>query len=53
MNNHPPALGGHWYYNPPKNEITTQYSNQIIVATKSNHSQIVFTTLIKIESYGS
>jgi hypothetical protein len=53
MNNHPLALGGHWDYNQPKNEITIQYSNQIIVATKSNHSRIMFTTLNKIESCGS
>jgi hypothetical protein len=53
MNNYPPTLGGHWDYNPPKNEIIAQYSNQIIVAAKSNHAQFVLTTLIEIESYGS
>jgi hypothetical protein len=37
MDNYPPALGGHLDYNPPKNDITMQqYSNQIIVVTKSN-----------------
>jgi hypothetical protein len=53
MNNYPPTLGGHWDYSPPKNEIIAQYSNQIIVAAKSNHAQFVLTTLIEIESYGS
>jgi hypothetical protein len=53
MNNHPQALWGHSDYNPQKKEIIAHYSNQIIVVTRSNHSRIVFTTLIKIESYGS